>query len=195
VGSRGTFDVALDNINTILEAYSDEEAAIDTTLAYSVLPDVYRSPNPNPGAYIYDYLGPLSPKPGQSGVYKHYELDVQYWLDLIVESQGAKSGATYTRADAIAGLRLRYLMQQVMTALLRPESADLGFEPGTLAGPPELRIEPLPPEMQTGDKPVIGARTILTLHMAWEPTLLTGTPMDSIDVDAGRFTALYEPGG
>jgi hypothetical protein len=195
VGSRGGFDIALDNIDTALEAYSAEEVGIDPTLGFTVEADAYRYQNIPPGAYVYSYLGPLNPTPSRSAAYKHHEYDVEYWLDLIVESQGSKAGAAYTRADAAAGLRLRYLIQQVLATLLRPENADLSLPPGTLDGRPMPRFEPLPPEMQIGERPIIGARGILSLHMAWDPTLLTGPALDSIDVDAGRFAALYDLGG
>ncbi len=189
MGTKGGFDVAFDNIKSILETYS---AAQPEDEQYIILADYYRNFPASAGAYVFLYLGPIIPDPRRSAGNVHYAYDVDYGLDLIALGKGAQ-GAEYTRADEAAGIRLRYLIQQVLNALYPKDNMQLGFPPGTLRGRPLLQINPLPPEMQIGERPIVGARLTLSLGMAWEPGLLAGDALTDINVTADKWSALFQP--
>ena len=189
MGTKGGFDVAFDNIKSILETYS---AAQPEDEQYIVHADYYRNFPAAAGAYVFLYLGPIIPDPRRSAGNVHFAYDVDYGLDLIALGKGTQ-GAEYTRADEAAGIRLRYLIQQVLNALYQPDKPNLGLPQGTLSKKPMLRIDPLPPEMQIGERPIVGARLTLSLGMAWEPGLLAGDALTDIYVTADKWSALFQP--
>ena len=189
MGAKGGFDVAFDNIRAILEAYSAAQPADER---FDVLPDYYRNFPASAGAYVFLYLGAINPDIGRSAGNVYYAYDVDYGLDLIALGKGTQ-GAEYTRADEAAGIRLRYLIQQILNALYQPDNMNLGFPTGTLRGRPLLQINPLPPEMQIGERPIVGARLTLTLGMAYEPGTLAGETLTDIYVTADKWAALFQP--
>lgn len=193
---RGGYDVAFDRIETQLKARATADAATSAALGFTVTPDAYRYQAVAPGAYVYLYLSNLSPVQRSSAAFKHYEYDIDYLLDLMVEHRGDATGQAYARGDALAGKRLRYLMQQVIVAMTDPAWADMGFAAGTVTNRRLARFEPLPPEIANqGERPIIGARATMSVRMSWDPARLAGVDLDELHVDAGQFTALYEYGG
>jgi hypothetical protein len=126
-----------------------------------------------------------------------HHLSVTYYIDLIAVAKGDNSGATYTRGDEAAGVRLRYLIQQAMTALLRPDVLpDFGLPAGTISNRPAPRVEPLEPDQERRmEQPIAGARMTLEMGMAWDPTEIDGTTFAQLSVDTGYFAALYGYGG
>ncbi|MFW5776812.1 MAG: hypothetical protein ACOCZB_05940 [Spirochaetota bacterium] len=195
MADRGGFDVAFDRIVTQLEAFSATEVAAGED-GYTVRPDAYRYQTLSPGAYVFLYQSNLTPQSRQTARAVHFEYDIEYIMDLLVEHKGASSGGAYSRADALAGERLRYLEQQVIVAMTDPAWYDMGFEKGVVGKRPLPRFEPLPPEIANqGERPLIGARAWMEISLAWDPTRLTGTDLEQLHVDAGRFAALYEYGG
>ncbi len=190
MGTQGGFDVAFDNIKSILEIYS---AAQPEEEQFILKADYYRNYTSLPaGAHVFLYLGPIIPDPRSSARNVHFAYDVDYVLDLIALGKGTQ-GAEYTRADEAAGIRFRYLVQQILNALYQPDKPNLGLPQGTLSKKPMLRIDPLPPEMQIGERPIVGARLILTLGMAWEPGVLAGDALTDINVTADKWSALFKP--
>lgn len=189
MGTKGGFDVAFDNIKSILETYS---AAQPEDERFTVQADYYRNFPAVAGAYVFLYLGTINPDSSRSVRNVHFAYDVDYVLDLIALGRGTQ-GAEYTRADEAAGIRLRYLIQQVLNALYQKENVNLSLDQGTLSKKPMLRIDPLPPEMQIGERPIVGARLTLSLGMAWEPGLLAGDSLTDINVTADKWSALFKP--
>jgi len=189
MGNKGGFDVAFDNIKSILETYSAAQPAEER---YIVNADYYRNLPAKAGAYVFLYLSSINPDASRSAGNVHFAYDVDYGLDLIALGKGTQ-GTEYTRADEAAGIRFRYLLQQVLNALYQPDKPNLGLPKGTISKKPMLRIEPLPPEMQIGERPIVGARLTLTLGMAWEPGLLAGDDLTKIEVIADKWSALFEP--
>lgn len=188
MGVRGGFDVAFDNIISILETYS---AAQPDAERFAVYPDYYRDfPVNKTGAFVFLYMGTISPtsQVGQS----HFAYDVDYNLDLVAMGKGTQ-GISYSRADKAAGIRLRYLIQQVLVALFQADNRNLNLPAGTVSKKPMLRIEPLPPEMQRSERPIVGARLTLSLSLAWEPDALTGEDLTDIYVTADKWSALINP--
>ena len=189
MGVKGGFDVAFDNIKSILEIYSAEQVIAER---FIVQADFYRNFPAAAGAYVFLYLGSITPDSSRSVRNVHFAYDVDYVLDLIALGKGTQ-GEEYTRADEAAGIRLRYLIQQVLNALYQKENVNLSMPDGSLSKKPMLRIEPLPPEMQIGERPIVGARLTLSLGMAWEPGLLAGDALTAINVTADKWAALFQP--
>lgn len=186
---RGGFDVLMDNIETILTDYATAQKAIDAGYDYSVLVDYYRNFNANtPGAYVFLALGAINPDQGKSAAQGFYQYTAQYFIDCVVN----KPGSSGERGDEAAGARLRYLIQQVLNALHAAGKYNLDMPAGSIARRPMIQIQPLPPEMQMGERPIVGARLTMEVGLAWEPDRIEGTAIDSISVDASRWQALYE---
>ncbi len=122
----------------------------------------------------------------------HYAYEANYNIDCVALGKGTQ-GAEYTRGDEAAGIRLRYLIQQVLNALYPKDNMQFGFPVGTLNGRRMLQINPLPPEMQLGERPIVGARLTLTLGMAFEPGTLAGDTLTDIYVTADKWAALFQP--
>jgi hypothetical protein len=190
---RGSFDIAVDRIVTVLENYSTTDAVNDPSYAFEVQPDYYRTHLPSQtGAHVFVYLGPVTPQAQRSATVAHYTYTANYYLDCVVVAKG-KTGAQYERGDKLAGERLRYLIQQVLTALDPARNHDLGLSDYEVGKRPMPRIEPLPPDIQQGERPIAGARITLELPLVWEPTKLTGTDLEQIDVSSGGyFDALFD---
>lgn len=195
MADRGGFDLAFDALVARLEAFSTEEVTAEQD-GYTVRPDAYRYQSLSPGAYVFVYQSNLTPQTGRTARGVHYEYDIEYILDLVVEHKGSAAGSTYARGDKLAGERLRYLEQQVIVAVTDPAWYDMTLGEGNVGKRPLPRFEPLPPEIANqGERPLIGARGYMEISMAWDPTRLTGTDLAQLHVDAGRFAALYEYGG
>jgi hypothetical protein len=187
---RGGFDVLFDQIVAYLEAYSTTEEAVDTARKFIVKPDYYRNYTMGvAGAYVFLTLGPITPERAGSSNQAYFKYSADYILDLIVEAKGNNAGAEYSRADKEAGIRLRYLIQQVLEAI-HGAPPDMGLIPaGSILNRPMMRFDPLPPEMQLSERPVIGARMTLTVGLAWEPAKATGTALEEIKVDTSLWSS------
>jgi hypothetical protein len=192
MSSRGAFDLAFDNTITQLTAFATAEAAIDATYDFAVEQDLYRYTKLPKVANVILYQGQLDPEQRGSGRAVHLEYDIEYWLDLIIEHAGDADD----RGDKLAGYRLRFLEQQCITALMEPDWYDMGLTPGTVTNKRMPRFEPLPPELQQqGERPIIGARGRWQVRLSFDPTRVTGTDLDQLHVDAGKWAALYDYGG
>jgi len=120
---RALFDVLFDNIKSILEDYSTQQATVDSSYAYTVYADYYRNyPLNSPGAYVFLSLGGFNNESDKSASMAYYQYTVEYYLDLIV-NKPASSGE---RGDEAAGARLRYLIKQMLDSL---HAADKRFRP------------------------------------------------------------------
>ena len=194
---RGVYDLVFDKIVTALETFSAEDVLVDPTYAFTVEPDYYRDLPSAEGAYVLAYLGPMTFVPRASSVMTQHQLDVTYYLDMVAIAKGDGTGATYRQGYAVAGARLRYLIQQVQTALQRPDVLpDWGLPAGTIGKRPHPRIEPLDPDTERRiEQPIAAARMTLQMEMAWDPTEIEGTPFAELSVDTGYFAALYGYGG
>lgn len=190
---RGGFDIVYDKIKEALETYATAQAIVDPSYNFTVYQDYYRWQIPQTaGAYVYMYMGSLTPD-GKGAAYGHYEYTAQYILDLLALAAGSASPSTYTRADAAAGSRLRYLIQQTMQTLYGASNIFLDQSIGTIKNRPMLRVEPLQLDGQQTEKIIAAARLTMEVSYAFEPTDQTeGIILQSVFVDADRFTALFE---
>lgn len=190
----GTFDTLYSNIVSILEAYS---AASPTAEQFNVYDNYMRAfPNDDSIANVFVYLGPMNPKEHAGTTF--FQNEWNYYIDLIAKKQGDNTGAEYSRADQAAGVRLRCLIQQVLSALYTADNWKLGMSAGQIGNKMMLRVDPLgPDDPRMTEKVIAAARLTLTVELVFEPTLLTGVDLDSIlvkenDTDP-MWSALIEP--
>ena len=187
--SNSSFDTAIDQIVAKLEAYSTQDATNDPSFAFEVQQDYYRTHLPSQtGAHVFVYLGPMNPENGKSASYAYYQYIATYYLDCVVAAKG-KSGGSYERGDKLAGERLRYLIQQVLTALDPARDPDLGMTDYVVGRRPLPSVEPLPPDMQQTERPIAAARVTLDLPLLWEPTAESGVDLEEISVTSGGYYA------
>ena len=188
MGTKATFDTLFDNIAAILEAYS---LAQTSTERFTVYPDRYRDlPANTDVAQVFLYLASITPTEKSATDYQQY--DAVYWLDLVAKAKGMRTGAAYLDAGEAAGVRLRYLIKQVMEALFPAGNRRLNLATGSVSKK-GFTLQTMIPESQTTERPMAAARMILTVGLAWEPTALIGTELDSIEVTADKWSALLEP--
>lgn len=189
--SRERFDVLFDNIVTRLESYATAQAGIDAALGFRVIPDNVRVIGELSGAAaVIPRLDRLDFQDGQSAVGQEWQIEASYAVDCIV-----KIGSSATkRAGEEAGARLRYLITQVIRALWNRDDWDLGMTLGQI-GRGSPNVQPLMNEIAQTEKAIMGATVELSASMMWEILGAAGEPFTSLDVDAGRWSALYEYGG
>ena len=184
--NRGTFDLLFDSIVAALQAGSKEAPPEEQ---YGVHADRLRElPARDTSRQIantYVYLGRLDRDKRSS---TQREMTATYYVDLEVRSRSRMKGGASMMADEAGGIRLRYLMQQVIVALFGGEPY-LGLEPGTI-GKIDFSIEAYTPDEQESESIIVGSRMTITATVAYEPTEATGTPIDGVSVDASRWQML-----
>ena len=189
----GTFDTLYSNIITMLEAYSAASPAAERFKVYDNYMRAF--PNDSSIANVFVYLGPMSPTTQAGNTY--FETSWTYYIDIIAKKTGT-DGTSYTRADKAAGVRLRYLIQQVMSALFTADAWKLLMSDGEVSNKKMLSVDPLgPDDPRMTEKVIAAARLTLTVDTTFEPTLLDGVAFDSVlvtqDETAPLWSALIEP--
>lgn len=190
MATQGSFDVLYGNIISLLETYSAAQIASERFDVY----DNYMRMFPNDGsvAKVFVYLGDMTPTE-RAGT-THFQFNWTYNIDLIVRGTGTKGESSYTRADKAAGVRLRILIQQVLTALFTSGNYRLGMSAGQIGSKPLMSLQTLDPsDPRLTEGVLAAARFTLTPELIWEPSLQTGTDLDSIYVTADKWSALIEP--
>ena len=184
--AKGDFDSLFDKINETLTDYSD---ALET-LKFNVEPDFYRIPQGGTGAFVFSYFAGLSngKKAGQIG---NLEFTANYILDLFAVAEGTKGteSAERIRADKAAGLRLRYLIVQVLDAIYHnsnDEDIRALSEPSFSVLPPE-RLE------QMGERAFSALRMTFSVRCGFVPSELSGTDLEVITATADLWSAYIEP--
>lgn len=187
---KGGFDLLFDKIVEALESYSDTQATADK---FKVFPDFYRSYPASAGAAsIFVYMGGINPT--EQNTEGYYQYDVSYNIDMVSLAKGNLSASAYERASEATGARLRGLIQQTLNALFVPGKLNLDLPDGSLNSKPMPSITPIYPDQQMGERPMAGARMVLTVGMCYEPGAITGTPIDSYLIsDPDRWSILLEP--
>jgi len=191
----GNFDTLYSNLITILETYSAAQSAGNK---FDVYDNYMRTfPADSSIASVFCYLGSMNPTQ-QAGT-TFYQESWNYYFDLIAKKKGTVSeGALTVRADKAAGARLRFLIQQVKSALYTADDWKLSMANGKIGNKAMLRVDPLgPDDPRMTERVIAAARLTLTIETVFEPTLLTGTAMDSVlikqDETAPLWSALIEP--
>lgn len=191
--SKGAFDSLFDRIVLLLKSYSDEQ---EETYQFQVKPDYYRNLfSSTTGAFVFPYFNGLMP--GQkAGCIGYLEQTVNFMIDLFVFTKGtAVDGESYSRADEAAGARLRYLIQQVLTALYSNDTPDFNSDSGIIGKISNPSVTPVPPERleQAGERAFAAARMTFSATVAFEPTELEGEALEAISVTADLWSAYIEP--
>jgi hypothetical protein len=190
MGEKATFDIFFDNLISVLETYS---AAQPSGERFMVYPDRLRDmPASTDVAQVYPYLASITPTDETTQGYTQY--DAVYWIDLVVKSKGTRSGAAYTDGDEAAGIRLRYLIKQVIEALFPVGNRRLNLPGGAMAKK-GFSASILPLKMQSAERAESAARITLTVGLAWEPVSLAGDELESILVTADAWSALIDTEG
>jgi hypothetical protein len=182
--SREAFDVLFDNIVTRLETASTAEAG----KTFAVKPDNIRALSEgNTDAWVLPRIDQLEFDTETSAVGEEFGITATYAIDCIVQS-----GKTTQAAGRAAFARLRYLVTQVVNALWVRSDWDLGMSDNIHRAIPEVTW--IPPEIQTGEKAIIGATVNLEVGLTWQLTEPAGTDIDRIDVDGGMYETIHEYG-
>jgi hypothetical protein len=143
-------------------------------------------------------MGSINPRRERTGVFVSHGYDVQFIMDLIVRSPGKRTtqGSTsiIERGDQLAGARLRLLLNQVYQALYATEFYDLGLTPGTVATRPLFRYDAFIPEDLIIERPLIAGTVTMDVGLQFDPTRTEGVPLETLVVQAQKYSALYAYG-
>ena len=182
--SKEAFDVLFDNIVTRLQTASTAEAG----KTFTVKPDNIRAlGETNTDAWVLPRIDQTEFETETSAVAEDFQITSQYAIDCIV-----RTGKTTQAAGREAFERLRYLVTQVVRALWVRTDWNLGMSGNIDRSLPEITW--IPPEIQQGEKAIIGATVKLEAGLTWELTAPTGTDIDRIDVDGGTYETIHEYG-
>jgi hypothetical protein len=122
-----------------------------------------------------------------SAVAEEFGVTATYAIDCIV-----RAGKTTQTAGQEAFERLRYLVTQVIRALWLRDNWDLDMPVHIHRALP--RTNWIPPEIQTGERAIIGATVTLEAGLTWKLTEPTGADITRIDVDGGMYETIHEYG-
>jgi len=185
---KGQYDAMIDRLVTALEAYSTEQALIDPTVAYKVLPGNIRTSQTDRLPTVGVALAGLR-SASQTARAREWDTVATYNLDLVATAKGT----ALARGDERAYNRLMYLIQQVINALYESDRRTV-IEAGavTMDWPSIQVVEPGDFGEET---PVIGARLTIDVRVSVVPAPSDGAPIDSLSVDTGLWSGLYEYGG
>lgn len=188
VDARGQYDAVIDRMVTALEAYSTAQSVIDSSVAYRVLPGNIRSSQSDRLPTVGVALAGMR-SGNETARAREWDAMATYHLDLVATARGTASA----RADERAYGRLMYLIQQVLNALYESDRRT-AIEAGavTLEWPTIQLVEPAE---FAEEAPVIGARLTIEARISFVPAPTTGTPIESLHVDTGLWSGLYEYGG
>lgn len=188
IDPRGAYDLALTEMVQALESYRDAQAAIDPAVTYTVIRGGYRPQQSEKVPKISVALSSIRPESGSAQA-RQLELSATYYLDLI--ANGRTSGTT--RGDTAAYERLMYLIQQAMNAIYGSERRAAIESTGVQLDWPDVQI--VEPGAFVEEQPLVGARITIEARTEYVPAEAVGTDIDSVSVDADRWSGLYEYGG
>jgi hypothetical protein len=186
--AKADFDTVFDNIKTILETYSAAQPAAER---FIVWPDRFRDlPTNDTVAHVIQHMGDISVDSQTTG--GEMELSVKYHFDLLVRAKGTRTDGAYTeRASQAAGVRIRYLVHQLLSALFAAGTYDLSLASGKIGSKEYTGFTPLFPE-EIGERGLAAGRLTISVATEWTPTAAAGTAIDGISVTADKWSALIE---
>ncbi len=171
---RSTDDLLLDNIVTILTAFSAAQAAIDQTAAFNVTRDQRRLPALSQLPLVNVWLDALDPE-GSTRVNERETATVN--LDLITRgTEDEKS------SDEDAALKLAYLKEQVKSGLWALAQVDFGFAVGTIAVKGWPRWQTFQTEGKMPEEQIIGGRWSFSVGYEWTPSEVTRTALSELRI-------------
>lgn len=191
MSDRAPFDIAFDGIVSALTTFSAGEPVADR---FTVVESDYRSQPPrNAGAYVYAYLGPITPERGRSASFVYDHQRVEYWLDCVAMAGNKADGEDRMKGTVAASARARYLIHQVLNALAFADEEYFGLNKNQIGSKRLQRIDNFTPEGQQGERILVAHRIVLDMELPWEPTRREGVAIDRIEVeDPERWKALFD---
>ena len=188
MATQGTFDLLFGKIVDALKVYSEAQPADEQ---FGVFANRLRElPSTSSEiANVFVYLGDMTSVEESEG---HCDIEVPYIVDMEVRGKADASGPEVIQADEAAGVRLRILIQQVLEALFATDNPNLGMSPGEVERG-GFQINPYVPGGQQTEKAIAAAQLRMSTKVAWEPTPLSGTALDSISVTSDNWAALIQP--
>lgn len=183
--SREAFDVLFDNIVTRLETAATAESGAE----FTVKPDNMRALGETQyPAWVLPRIDRTTFEAEQSAVGDEFGMSAVYAIDCIV-----RSGKSTEKAGREAFARLRYLVTQVINTLWSRDDWDLGMTDNIHRNLPTVNW--IQPDIQAGEKAIIGATVELEVGLTWELVAPTGTALTEISVELkDRWSGLYEYG-
>ena len=179
--SKEQFDTLFDNIVSSLTTASTAEAGS----TFVVKPDNIRSIGESTAdAWVLPRVDSLEFESDTSAVGEEFGVSATYAIDCVV-----RAGKTTQKAGQEAFERLRYLVTQVIRALWSRDDWDLGMSVNIHRALP--RTNWIPPEIQTGEKAIIGATVTLEAGLTWQLAEPTGADIAMIDVDGGSYETIH----
>jgi hypothetical protein len=189
---RSADDLIIDRMVTALQAFSAEQAAIDPTVAFRVERDRTRMPAMKDMPLVVVWLESLDPqREGSSGRTTSQEL-ARINVDCYAKGLG-QDDAEFDDGAAMA--RLYYLKQQVKYGLFRLVNTDYGFAAGVIGRKRWPAWQVFMNDLKQPETEVVAGRWTLEIEYNWTPEDITGTALDEIAVDAGRWSGIYPYGG
>lgn len=185
---RGQYDAVLDRIVAALESYNTAQSAIDASVAFRVLPGNIRSSQQDRLPTIGVALGSIR-SGDETARTREWDAVATYYLDIVATAKGTAS----IRADERAYSRLMYLIQQVFNALYESDRRTAIESGAVTLGWPQIQL--VEPAEFAEESPVIGARITIDARVSLIPAPTVGAAIESLHVDADRWSGLYEYGG
>jgi len=183
---RSTDDTLLDNLVTILQAFSTAQAVIDPTVAFFVERD-RRRPAPLDGLPLVNVWLESADPEGPSGRACESE-SATINLDCI-----ARGFEDETSSDQEAGLRLAYLKEQVKAALWALAQVDFGFAVGTIAVKGWPRWQTFQGEDKMPEEQLAGGRWSFSVRYEWLPSEIAREALEELHITEKIKT--YAPQG
>lgn len=182
--TKEDFDTLFDNIVTRLVTASTAE----TGQNFEVKPDNVRALGESTSdAWVLPRIDQTSFETDITAVGEDFGISATYSIDCIV-----RAGKVTNNAGREAFARLRYLVTQVVRALWVRSDWNLGMSENINRNLPSITW--IPPDIQSGEKAIIGATVQLEAGLTWQLTEPTGTDIDRIDVDGGMYETIHEYG-
>jgi len=182
--SKEAFDSLFDNIVARLTTASTAEAG----KTFVVKPDNIRAlGETTTDAWVLPRIDQTQFEADITAVAEDFGISATYAIDCIV-----RTGKTTQTAGQEAFERLRYLVTQVVRALWVRTDWNLGMSDNINRSLPEITW--IPPEVQAGEKAIIGATVKLEAGLCWELPEPSGTDIEEISVDGGTYETLHEYG-
>lgn len=187
--ARGIDDLLIDAAKSALEVFSAEQAAMDPLVAFSVVRDMTLPPAQGSMPLVNIWLESLAPvNAGSSAKTAEQEL-ARINFDCYARGLLADDAEF---DDVAAWARLNYLKEQVKHGLYKLISVDFGLGAGVLARKKWPTWQTFVTDLRLPEESVVAGRWTIEVEYEWTPQDVEGVALDSIFVDSGRWSALYD---
>jgi hypothetical protein len=172
---RSADDLLLDNVVTILQAFSVAQAAMDPTVAFNVVRGQRRPASLSQLPLVNVWLESMDPQGAAARTCERERGTVN--LDCIV--RGAEDE---NPSDQDAEVKLAYLKEQVKAGLWALAQADFGFTVGTIAVKGWPRWQAYKDDTENPEEQVVGGRWTFEVDFEWLPSEETRTALAELRI-------------